>query len=107
MEQEVMSSWVKNMKDKAVSTGHTAADESHVTVVRREHKANGKKGQSLVKTQGQVILEISEKIFPAMLKLFSGKRDREGMLLQSSHIRGMALNVAQKLVKNHTDKKSA
>ena len=51
------------------------------------------------KTNGQVIMEIAETIRPIIAAFFKNARDGNGMLVQPARIRGIALNVAQDLVK--------
>ena len=51
-------------------------------------------------------MDIADKIWPSLMKLFSGVRDENGMLMQPAHVRGIALNVAQDLV-NNNEKKTA
>lgn len=57
-----------------------------------------------IQSRGNIIMEVAEKIRPFLTKMFDGVRDDEGMLLQPAHIRGIALNVAQGLVKNQEAK---
>lgn len=51
------------------------------------------------RNKGSVIMEIAERIRPWLMQLFDGVRDENGMLVQPSHIRGIALNVAQNIVR--------
>ncbi len=61
----------------------------------------------VTKSRGQIIMEISEKILPIMQSFFNGKRDNSGILLQPAHIRGIALNYAEYLVKAKEQDNSA
>ncbi len=61
----------------------------------------------VTKSRGQIIMEISEKILPIMQNFFNGKRDNSGILLQPAHIRGIALNYAEYLVKAKEQDNSA
>ncbi len=49
-------------------------------------------------TPSNAILEIAEKIYPWLLKMFDGMRDDTGALLQPAHVRAISLNVAQRLL---------
>lgn len=51
--------------------------------------------------QGNLILEIAEKLRPHLTKLFKDARDENGMLVQPARIRGIALNVAQSIVREN------
>ena len=54
-----------------------------------------------MQSRGAVIMEIADRIWPSLMEMFRGKRDDAGMLLQPAHVRGIALNVAQNLMKQH------
>lgn len=82
MTHELMSEWVQKAKN-----GANAA-----TVTEQKKK-------KAIPTKGNIILEIAEKLRPLITKLFEGKHDANGMLVQPAHVRGIALNVAQELVK--------
>ena len=88
MTNDVMSEWVKNTK-----AAYDASKKEAITVVRREK----------TKTKGEVIVDIADRIWPSLMSLFEGVRDENGLLLQPSHVRGIALNVAQDLVTRHPD----
>ncbi len=90
MSHDAISSWV----DKAKIPAAPVVSQSAVKVVRRE-----------VQSRGNVIMEIAEKIRPFLQKMFEGVRDENGMLLQSAHIRGIALNMAQGIIKEQENKK--
>lgn len=51
------------------------------------------------------ILDIAEKIYPWLLKMFDGIRDEHGIPLQPAHVRAISLNVAQRLA--HKQKRGA
>ncbi len=84
MSHDAISSWV----DKAKLPVPPVVSQNAVKVIRRE-----------VQNRGNLIMEVAEKIRPALLKLFEGVHGKDGMLLQPAHIRGMALNMAQNIVK--------
>ena len=77
----------------------------HWIAKARQMKPEAKADGSLLvhsrrpKTNSQLIMEIAETIRPIIAKFFSGARDANGMLVQPARIRGIALNVAQDLVK--------
>lgn len=60
-----------------------------------------------VKSKGQIIMELAELLLPSFQKIFNGKRDNDGMLLQPAHIRGIALNYAELYVKARDENKAA
>lgn len=90
MSNDAINSWVGKAKTPAA----VAAKKGGVTIIKRE-----------VQSRGNVIMEVAEKIRPFLLKMFEGVRDEAGMLLQPAHIRGIALNMAQNIVKEQEDKK--
>lgn len=55
------------------------------------------------KSRGSVIMDIAEKIRPFVMNIYAGLRDEAGMLYQPAHIRGVALNMAQDLLKMHEE----
>ena len=91
MAKDVIGHWV----EKAKTAGSDVQQAGGVQVIRREPKS-----------KGEVIMDIADKIWPSLMKLFSGVRDENGMLMQPAHVRGIALNVAQDLV-NNNEKKTA
>lgn len=48
-------------------------------------------------------MDIAEKIRPFVMNIYAGLRDEAGMLYQPAHIRGVALNMAQDLLKMHEE----
>lgn len=84
MSQDAINSWIEKAKSGPVPAPKAAG----IQVIKR------------VETRGNVIMELAERIRPYLQKMFEGVRDEDGLLLQPAHIRGMALNVAQGLVKN-------
>lgn len=88
MSHDTINSWVSKAKVPAAPV----VSKSAVKVIRRE-----------VQTRGNLIMEVAEKIRPALQKLFDGVRGGDGMLLQPAHIRGMALNMAQNIVKEQEE----
>lgn len=90
MIDDAINNWIEN----AASGKHAVtppADEG-VRVIRRQPKSNG-----------AVIMEIAEKLRPWFLKMFEGVRDENGMTIHPSHVRGIALNVAQDIVKKNEE----
>lgn len=90
MSREPINSWVEKAKNNA---GPNEAQNSGVNVVRRE-----------APNKGAIIMEIADRIWPSLMEMFRGMRDDSGMLLQPAHVRGIALNVAQDLMKKHEAK---
>jgi hypothetical protein len=86
MSHDAISSWVDKAKNGAKPLAKSA---NAVCVIKNVEIAN----------HGNLIMEIAEKIRPFLLKMFTGVRDEEGMPLQPAHIRGIALNVAQSIIK--------
>lgn len=84
MSHDAINSWV----GKAKSAPPPAIEATSVKVIKRE-----------VQSTGNMIMEIAEKIRPFLLKMFEGVRDEEGMLLQPANVRGIALNMAQNIIK--------
>lgn len=87
MSHEAINSWVKKAKKNQITN---VVDGSVVKVITSGNE---------VRNNGSLIMEIAEKIRPFLQRMFTGVRDEEGMLMQPAHIRGMALNVAQGIVK--------
>ncbi|MGE0755094.1 MAG: hypothetical protein AB7L92_08055 [Alphaproteobacteria bacterium] len=86
MSHESITHWV----EKAKTAGGVVVADNGVRVVH---------GSDL-KTRGGSIIEIAEKLRPSLAKMFEGVRDENGMLVQPARIRGIALNLAQFIVKN-------
>ncbi len=84
MASDNISSWVAKAKEGVVPPPVAA---SSVKVIKREQ------------TRGNIIMDIAEKIYPWFLKMFDGVRDENGMVMQPAHVRGIALNVAQSIIK--------
>jgi hypothetical protein len=83
MTNDIMNGWVKNAK-----SSHDAVKDGVVSIIRRDK----------LKTKGEIILDVADKIWPSMMKMFENVRDENGLLMQPAHVRGIALNVAQHLV---------
>ena len=97
MSQDVINQWVKKAK---ASTNSTQGSDA-VTVVRRSEKSGR------AKTKGEMIMSLADKLFPAFAKIFIGIPDDDGIIMQPAHVRGLALNVAQEVIKREADKKPA
>jgi hypothetical protein len=54
-----------------------------------------------VPSRGQLIMQIADKLLPHLTQWFHGKYNDEGMLIQNSHVRGFAIDMAEGLVKKH------
>ncbi len=96
MSHDAINSWVNKAKNAPVAASMAVPQNSGIQVIRREEP----------QSRGNKIMEIAEKLRPWFIKMFEGVRDDEGMLLQPAHIRGMALNVAQTIVKDQEKKAS-
>jgi hypothetical protein len=83
MDEKVISHWLD--KTRARPASETAAG---VQVIRREKAP----------PRGQIIMEMAEKLRPWIASMFENVRDDNGMLVQPSRVRGIALNVAQRIV---------
>jgi hypothetical protein len=94
MSHDAINSWIDGVKNGAKVPPVHGKQSSSVKVIRRE-----------VQSTGNIIMEIAEKIRPFLLKMFDDVRDENGMLLQPAHIRGIALNVAQNIIKEQKNKK--
>lgn len=95
MTKEPINSWVE--KAKSGSLAADVQENSGVKVVRRE----------ATPSRGNRIMELADKLWPGLLELFEGVRDNSGMLLQPAHIRGIALNMAQDLIKKRENNNNA
>jgi len=89
MTHDSISNWVEKAKNASSDT----AQNNGVQVIRREE----------TKSKGSMIMDIAEKIRPFLMNMFNGIRDEKGMLYQPAHVRGIALNMAQDLLKIHED----
>lgn len=76
---------------KAQTNETTAPEQKGVRVIRREQPQ-----QSI----GQLIMKVADKIRPHIAAMCEGVRNNEGTLLQPAHIRGIALEVAEGLVRD-------
>lgn len=93
MTHDVISSWV----EKAKAAEATSAPSDGVRVIRA----------SELHSRGNVIMDIAERIRPWLMKMFEGARDENGMLVQPARVRGIALNMAQNIVKEQDNKAGA
>ncbi len=83
MDDKVISHWLDKTRARPVSD----APEG-VQVIRREKTP----------PRGQIIMEMAEKLRPWIASMFENVRDDNGMLVQPARVRGIALNVAQRIV---------
>lgn len=96
MTRDPIGNWVEKAKSTNSEAAQGAGDDvqtNGVRVIRREES----------KSKGGMIMEIAEKIRPFLMNMFHGIRDEKGMLYQPAHVRGIALNMAQDLLKMHED----
>jgi hypothetical protein len=94
MSHDVISSWVEKAKSLEVPVEQM---DQGIQVIRCVD----------TNSRGNVIMDIAEKLRPFLMKMFEGMRDDEGMLVQPASVRGIALNVAQELVKRQEQKANA
>ena len=59
---------------------------------------NLKTGKQAQKSKGNIIMEVAEMLRPWLMQKLEGMRDKNGMVAQPAHIRGIALNIAQRLL---------
>ncbi len=89
MPHDSISDWVTQAKKQAQPRSEHSSGSS-VRVIRNPKAPS----------TGEKIMEIAEKLRPWIAKMFEGVRDENGMLVQPSRVRGIALNVAQKIVQD-------
>jgi len=92
MSNDVIDNWIERAKQNEANS----AEATGIRVVKRVNK----------QSRGNLIMEIAEKLRPYLTKLYEDVRDENGMLVQPSRVRGIALNVAQLMVQDQ-EKKSA
>jgi hypothetical protein len=79
----------------------------------RSGKMAGKPGhrpvmqKKRVQTMGELILQVAEALKPGLQDEFEGVRDENGMPVQPARVRGIAIIIAQELVKAHMARKKA
>lgn len=88
MTDKPLNSWIEQIA-RSTQINAASGDGSGVQVIQRKHKP----------LQGNIIVDVAEKIRPIMLKMFAGAKDENGVVLQPAKIRAMSLNLAQRLVK--------
>jgi hypothetical protein len=93
MSNDVISNWL----EKAKSAVDATPEIRGVQVIRREEPRNN----------GMNIMDIAERIRPWLMKMFEGVRDENNMLVQPARVHGMALNLAQGLIKEEEQRKKA
>lgn len=94
MSNDAINSWVEKAKSQPELA---AAGAGNVQVVKRAAPV----------TKGNVIMDVAEKIRPWLMSVLNGLRDENGMLIQPSRVRAIALNVAQDIVKQQEAKHSS
>ena len=93
MPNETIGNWVEKAKANAATHSDSTGT---VNVVRR----------AAAPTTGQMIMDMADKLWPGLMDLLKGAHDGSGLLLQPAHVRGIALNMAQTLVKKNETKNS-
>ena len=94
MTQDMIGNWVEKARSSNDDSSDNSGNGSRIKVIRREE----------VMTRGNMIMDIAERIRPFLMELFTGIRDEDGMLYQPANVRGIALNMAQKVLKKHEEK---
>jgi hypothetical protein len=89
MSHDIINSWVEKAKSADVAMPAVEG----VQVIRRANQS-----------RGSMIMEIAERIRPWLTEMFQSVRDENGMLVQPARVRGIALNVAQGIVKEQEQK---
>jgi hypothetical protein len=89
MAQDSITDWVAQAKQRSEAEKYTAGNRSPRVI--RNPKAP---------STGEKIMEIAEKLRPWLAQMFEGVRDDNGMLVQPARVRGIALNVAQRIVQD-------
>lgn len=84
MSDDPIQSWVEKARQ---SGGDIATVPPGVQVIRRAPQ-----------NRGSLIMEIAEKLRPWITKMFEGVRDENDMLVQPARVRGIAINMAQRIV---------
>jgi hypothetical protein len=90
MTHDALEGWIKNARQ----SGGESALASGIRVIRNPKAPS----------RGAQIMEIAEKLRPWFAKMFEGVRDENGMLVQPARVRGIALNVAQRIVQEEEGK---
>lgn len=88
MSHDAINNWVERALHGSSTKEGDTSSAGGVQVIRREQTHN----------KGNIIISIAEILRPWLIKMFDGVRDRDGMLVQPSTVRAIALNVAQDMV---------
>jgi len=92
MSYETIGDWITSAKSGALAAPKTP----NIKVIKR-----------VPKSKGNIIMEVAEKLLPWLMQVFDGARDENGMLVQRSRIRAIALNAAQGIIAEQDKKHSA
>lgn len=93
MTSDAIDNWIERARQNEANS----AEHDGACVAKRSNK----------KSRGDLILEISEKLRPWLTKMYEDVRDENGMIVQPSRVRGIALNVAQLIVQDEEKKISS
>lgn len=91
MTHDAIDNWIERAKQ---AEGDINPANNDIKVIRR----------GSMQTRGNRIMEIAEYLRPWLTKMYAGVRDENGMLVQPSRIRGIALNAAQEIVYAQSNK---
>lgn len=84
-----INEWTQRAKAHESESDSSSVAHKRVKVIRKESAPS----------IGQLIMQVADKIRPHIAAMCDGVRDNGGMLLQPAHIRGIALEVAERMVK--------
>ncbi len=78
----------------------TSGFASRLSAGRQGPKINNMNNKR-VQTMGELILQVAEALKPGLQDELEGVRDENGMPVQPARVRGIAIIIAQELVKSH------
>ena len=89
MSHDSINSWVE--KAKSLIDAKDEPQAKAVRVIKHVHKSGG-----------NLIMQVADALRPYLTRMFENVRDENGMLVQPARSRGIALNIAQSIVKKKT-----
>ena len=92
MIRDPIDSWIEKTTHDSMHGAEEEDSGDDIRVIARRHQPIN---------QGNIIVELAEKIRPALIRMFAGVRDESGIPIQPATIRGISLNLAQRLVKEY------
>lgn len=97
MNGENFNEWVGRAKNNEKRVTPPSKNKKPLNVLRNEPQ----------KSRGAMVMEIADKLLPSLSRWFSGKYSDEGMLIQPAHVRGLAIDMAEGLLKKQETKQKA